>query len=373
MSAEQQPSTDTFTSGANGSGSTAESSVQSLGTDVLGHVMSDEPGTPRVVVLGGGTGLFTALSGLRRHDLHLTAVVSMADSGGSSGRLRDEFGFLPAGDVRRCLVALAADDNVGLLLRELFEYRFERGTGLAGHNFGNLLLTALNDLTGRMDVAIVEASRLLRVKGEVLPVTLSDSHLYAELADGQVVQGESAIDTRRDSTPIQRVYLQPAAQATEAACAALESADLIMIGPGDLYTSIVPNLLVDGVREAIRASKAPTVYVCNLMTKHGETDGYAASDFLRVITEYLGEDELDMALVSYYEAVPRDVLARYREEQSVPVSIDQERCYQYVQQLVVKPLASAGTLVRHDPDRLADAVLAILQQGAAKSVAASSS
>jgi uncharacterized cofD-like protein len=316
----------------------------------------------RIVVIGGGTGLFTALSGLRRHDLDLTAIVTMADSGGSSGRLRDEFGFLPAGDVRRCLVALAADDKVDLLLRQLFEYRFERGGDLAGHNFGNLLLTALTDLTGGMEQAIREASRLLRVRGHVLPVTLANTHLYASLEDGRTIEGEAAIDTRQDSAPIGRVYLDPPAEATPAALEAIASADMVVIGPGDLYTSLLPNVLVAGVRDAIAQSPAITVYVCNVMTKHGETDRYAASDFLRVVTHYLGDGVLDAALLSYYESLPPDVLARYQAQHSSPVSIDLESCYQYAPRLMVRPLAHAGTLVRHDPERLAEALLAILQE-----------
>lgn len=320
--------------------------------------------TPRVVVLGGGTGLFTALTGLRRHELDLAAVVSMADSGGSSGRLRDEFGFLPAGDVRRCLVALAADDATGLLMRQLFEYRFERGEGLAGHSFGNLLLTALTHLTGGMDDAIIEASRLLRIKGQVLPVTLTDTHLFAHLADGRTIAGEGAIDTRRESLPIRQVYLDPPAQATEAAVEAILQADMVVIGPGDLYTSIVPNLLVEGIREAIAESQARTVYVCNVMTKHGETDGYGASDFLRVVTTYLGPEVLDVALLSYYERLPLQVLSRYQAAHSAPVSIDLEQCYRFAPQLMVRPLAAAGTLVRHDPEALADALLTILRDPA---------
>lgn len=318
--------------------------------------------TERIVVLGGGTGLFTALTGLRRHDVDLTAVVTMADSGGSSGRLRDEFGFLPAGDVRRCLVALAADDTVGMLLRQLLEYRFDRGEGLAGHTFGNLLLIALNDLTGGMDGAITEAAHLLRVQGQVLPVTLSNTHLYAELSNGETIEGEAAIDSRRDSVPIQRVYLAPPPQVNPAVLAAIELADLVVIGPGDLFTSVLPNLLVDGVRESIAASAGQVVYVCNVMTKHGETDGYAASDFLRVVTQYLGEGVLDAALLSYYESLPRDVLVRYQEERSVPVSIDLERCYEYAPRLMVRPIAAAGTLVRHDPERLGAALLALLHE-----------
>jgi uncharacterized cofD-like protein len=318
--------------------------------------------TARIVVIGGGTGLYTALTGLKRHDVDLTAVVTMADSGGSSGRLRDEFGYLPAGDVRRCLVALAADDNVNLLLRQLFEYRFDRGGDLAGHNFGNLFLTALAGLTGGMEQAIVEAAHLLRVQGHVLPVSLTDTHLYAVLANGQTLAGEAAIDTRRDSTPIERVYLNPPAEATADAIAAIMEADMVVIGPGDLYTSILPNLLVQGIAQAIADSPASTVYVCNVMTKHGETDRFAASNFLRVVTQYLGEGVIDTAVLSYYESLPRDVLERYRSEHSGPVSIDQEECYQYARRLMVRPLAAAGTLVRHDSDRLAEALMDVLRE-----------
>jgi len=324
--------------------------------------------TDRIVVLGGGTGLFTALSGLRRHDVDLTAIVTMADSGGSSGRLRDEFGSLPAGDVRRCLVALAADDHVGLLLRRLFEYRFQRGTGLTGHSFGNLLITALADLTGGMDTAITEAGQLLRIKGQVLPVTLSHSHLFAELANGEIVVGEEAIDLRRDSVPIKRVYLEPVAQATPEALHAIRQADMVVIGPGDLYTSLLPTLLVEGIREAVGESDGLATYVCNVMTKHGETDGYSASDFLRAVTGCLGEGILDAALVSYYESLPREVIARYQDEGASPISIDQGRCAEYVARLMVRPLAAAGTLVRHDPERLADALLDLLHESRKVSV-----
>jgi uncharacterized cofD-like protein len=318
--------------------------------------------THRIVVVGGGTGLFTALSGLRRHDVDLTAVVTMADSGGSSGRLRDEFGTLPAGDVRRCLVALAADDSVGLLLRQLFEYRFDRGEGLAGHTFGNLLLTALGDLTGSMDGAIAEAARLLRIEGQVLPVTLAHSHLYAELVSGRILEGEKAIDTRKEAESIKRVYLDPPAECTEAAREAILSADMVVVGPGDLYTSLMPNLLVQGIREAIAQSSAFSVYVCNVMTKHGETDGYAASDFLRVVTESLGDGVLDAALLSYYESLPKELLQRYQSEHSNPISIDLEKCYAYAPRLMVRPLAAAGRLVRHDPDLLAAALLDMLHE-----------
>jgi uncharacterized cofD-like protein len=213
-----------------------------------------------------------------------------------------------------------------------------------------------------MEQAIRETSRLLRVRGQVLPVTLVNTHLYAVLEDGRTVEGEAAIDTRRDSVPIDHVYLEPPAEATPGAIAAIASADMVVIGPGDLYTSLLPNVLVGGIREAIADSPATTVYVCNVMTKHGETDRYAASDFLRVVTQHLGEGVLDAALLSYYESLPRDVLSRYQAQHSGPVSIDLERCYEYAPRLMVRPLAHAGTLVRHDSEKLAEALLAILRE-----------
>jgi len=309
----------------------------------------------RVVAVGGGTGIYAVLTGLRHYTNNITAVVSMSDNGGSSGRLRDEFGYLPPGDVRRCLVALASDEDA-LLLRQLFEYRFDRGLGLHGHTFGNLLLTALTDILGSTDVAIEEAGRLLHIRGHVLPVTLTDTTLCARLADGHVISGETDIDIRKahHGVPTEEVYLQPLATMHAPVLEAMADADLIVLGPGDLYTSVVPNLLVDGIPEAIRTSRAKCVYVCNVMTKHGETDGYAASDFIRAINRYLGEEGvLDCAVLNYHESLPRELYEKYKGEHAEPVVIDLGRCYESVPQLAIRPLTATGMLVRHDPQRLA--------------------
>lgn len=317
-----------------------------------------------IVVIGGGTGTYTALIGLKRHAVNLTAIVSMADDGGSSGRLRDEFGHLPPGDVRRCLLALSSDDSA-MMLRKLFEYRFDRGNGLNGHSFGNLFLTALTELTGRTEQAISEAARLLGVKGTVLPVTLSDSRLCAELEDGTVIYGESNIDIRAENPEgrISRVYLAPPAAANPAALAAFERADVIVIGPGDLYTSILPNLLVAGVPEAIERSPAIRIYVCNLMTKHGETDGFRASDFVREVQRYLGvASSLDRVIVNDSSDFPEYLLQRYALEKAFPVEADLARCADLGPQPHFYPLAATGTLLRHDPTKLARVILDIAEQ-----------
>src|SRR5947209_3938650 len=313
----------------------------------------------RAVVIGGGTGIYAVLTGLRHYTSNITAVVSMSDNGGSSGRLRDEFGYLPPGDVRRCLVALASDAD-SMLLRQLFEYRFEKGLGLNGHTFGNLLLTALTDILGGSDRAIEEAGHLLRIRGRVLPVTLDATTLCARLRDGHEICGETDIDVRKvhHEVPIDHVYLRPVAQATPAVLHAIEQADLVVLGPGDLYTSVIPNLLVGGVAGAIRASQARKVYLCNVMTKHGETDHYAASDFIRAINRYLG-GPVDCAVLNYHESLPRQLYEKYRREHAEPVAIDLARCYELVEQLAIRPLTATGALVRHDPVRLADTLLEV--------------
>lgn len=320
---------------------------------------------PRVVVIGGGTGVYTALLGLKRYTSQLTAIVSMADSGGSTGRLRDEFGHLPPGDLRKALVALASDDEAGLTLRRLFEYRFDRGVGLTGHTFGNLFLTALTEITGSTEQAIHEAAHILNVRGRVVPVTLDHTQLVARTVSGEIIRGETNIDVRTENTddPIDMVYLDPSAEANPQAVAAIEEADIILLGPGDLYSSIIPNLLVGDVPDAIRRSSAVKVFVCNIMTKHGETDGFRASDFIRQILRYLGEDsELDYVIVNYHQRLPASVRRRYAESKSEPVNIDLTDCYQLVPNMVVRPLTAVGAYVRHDPHLLANAVMEVFEQ-----------
>lgn len=316
---------------------------------------------PRVVAIGGGTGMFAVLTGLRHYTNNITAVVTMSDSGGSSGRVRDEFGYLPPGDVRRCLLALASWDEDSLLLRQLFDYRFDRGLGLNGHSFGNLLLTALTDILGGEEQAIDEAGRLLHIRGRVLPVTLSDTTLCARLDNGHVIRGETDIDIRKDhhDSAISEVWLDPPGAPNPDVITALETADLVVLGPGDLFTSVIPNLLVQGVADAIRSSPAKCAYVCNVMTKHGETDNFAASDFIREVGRYLGQDTLDYAILNYHESLPRELLDRYKESHAAPVDLDLGNCYEMVPGLRIRPLTRTGALVRHDPELLAVTLMEI--------------
>lgn len=319
---------------------------------------------PKIVVIGGGTGTFVVLSGLRDYPIDLTAIISMADSGGSSGRLRDEFGILPPGDVRQALLALSTLPLEKVSLRRLLEYRFKNGVGLRGHSFGNLLLTALNEITGRADLAIAEAEKILDVKGRVLPVTLTDSHLCARLEDGTIIKGETNIDIRRvrPQLKILDVFLDPPAKIFPQAKKAVLEADLIVLGPGDLYTSTIPNLLVEGVCQAIAKSKATVVYVCNLMTKHGETDGFAVSDFVKEVQRYLGEakKKLKFVLVNNRVKVSSALLHRYRQEKAYPVRYDKEKCQNLGVEIISLPLVTAGQLLRHDPKKLAKIIFSLL-------------
>ncbi len=239
---------------------------------------------PRIVAIGGGTGLSTLLRGLKEYTTNLTAIVTVADDGGSSGRLRSEFGILPPGDFRQCLVALA---DVEPLMQRLFQYRFREGQGLEGHSFGNLFILAMTEITGNFERALRESSRVLAVRGQILPSTLENITLCAEYDDAATVAGESLIPKR--GRPIRRLFLQPAQPpAYPEAIRAILEADLIVIGPGSLYTSVLPNLLVEDITRAIRASTALKVYVCNVATEPGETDNFQVRDYVRVLEEHVG-------------------------------------------------------------------------------------
>lgn len=317
---------------------------------------------PKIVSIGGGTGSYNLLSGLKHHDCDLTAVVTMMDSGGSSGRLRDEFGHLPPGDLRQCLLALSHDDHSGRVLRQLFNYRFNKGNGLDGHSFGNLFLTALTEVTGSAERAIDEMGRLLNIKGRVLPVTLTKSNLSARLRNGTIVEGETNIDRRKTApdVPIDYVYLEPKAFVHPLTAEAITDADAIVIGPGDLYTSIVPNLLVEGVNEALERSKGIRIYVCNLMTKPAESDGFQASDFIREVQNYLGSRVALNHVIVNNQALPEHIATRYLGERSTQVAFDEEACLALVEDILPRPLMAVANFVRHDPDLLADAVLELL-------------
>lgn len=306
----------------------------------------------RIVTIGGGTGQFTLLSGLKAlPETALTAVVSMADSGGSSGRLRDEFGALPPGDVLKALLALSS--LPGDVARDLLQHRFADGA-LAGHTSGNMLLTMLASYSGSFLEAVRALGAMLQVQGEVLPVTTGNITLRARLVDGTVVVGETAIDVPSDRARprIAEVWLEPNALALPQVAAAIKSADVVALGPGDLYTSVLPVLLVRGVAQALRESRARIVYVCNTMTKPGETDGYTAARFVAAVEQVLGRP-VDTVVAN---AAPPDaaVAARYAAEGSFPVEIDLTGRH-----VLATDLLRKAELARHDPEKLA-AVFAAL-------------
>lgn len=321
----------------------------------------------RVVVLGGGTGTFTVLSGLKTYPIDLAAIVSIVDNGGSTGVLRDELGVLPPGDIRQCLVALAEGDDV---LRTLFTYRFHEGS-LSGHTFGNLFLSALQKITGDSLSAVQEAQRILHVRGRVIPVSAYGSNLYAELFDGTTIEGQHQIDEATGSrAAIRRCFLSPAVRANPEALDAIKKADLLVMGPGDLFTSLIPVLLVEGIATAIAASQAKIVYIMNLATKHGQTDGYTASRYLEVVEQYLQGRTIDYCLINTSEP-SMDIVHRYEEAGEALVHDDLARS---VTEIIRTPLVSEAivtpvqgdtirrSLLRHDPTRLAEVLAGLLDR-----------
>lgn len=307
------------------------------------------------MALGGGTGLSTLLRGLKEYTDNITAIVTVTDTGGSSGRLRLELGMLPPGDVRNCLVALADTEP---LMEQLFQYRFPGGSGLAGHSFGNLFLATMCEVVGDFEGAIKETSRVLKVRGQVLPATLTSANLVAEYVDGTVARGETSIC--RPGVPIRRLSLDPPeCQPVPDALAAIATADLIVLGPGSLYTSILPNLLVQGIPEALASSPAVKVYVVNVMTQPGETDGYTAADHIRAVVDHGGQQIIDWALVNTQGPVG-GTLVRYREEGAEPVSVNRQELEGFGLRIKEAPLLYVNDMARHDPDKLAQSVLALL-------------
>lgn len=310
---------------------------------------------PRIVALGGGTGLSTLLRGLKAYSSNITAIVTVADDGGSSGRLRQEFGVLPPGDIRNCLAALADSER---LLTDLFQYRFTTGEGLSGHSFGNLYLTALTEITGNLEQAIAASSRILAVRGQVLPATLDHVHLWAEMADGRRIEGESQIP--KAGGEIVRVGCTPShPQALPRALEALADADLILVGPGSLYTSVIPNLLVPEITEAIRQSTAPKVYICNAMTEPGETQNYTVSRHLQAIEAVAGERLCDAVLVQKFAPSP-PILAHYAQAGAGFVELDRPQVlamgYRILLAQLLEEDAQTGR-VRHNSQRLAQVIL----------------
>lgn len=326
-----------------------------------------------VVVIGGGTGTYPILRGLKKYsdDITITAVISMADSGGSTGRLRDEFGQLPIGDVRMALTALASDlDENDELLRELFLHRFDKGEGLNGHNFGNLLMVALTQILGSEAEAVKAASRILRVKGKVLPVTHDDVQLVATYDDGVVVEGEHWIDEpseERQAHTVKQLTTKPLGKITQEAADAISKADLILLGPGDLYASLLANCVIEGFPEAIRGSKAQFVFASNLMTRPGQTHGMTAAAHVNEVARYVGQMP-DVVIVNT-GIVPTHLLHRYAEGFQFPVidDCDTLSCKVIRADLLSKDevIKKKGdvlqrSLVRGDGDRSAELLMSLL-------------
>lgn len=326
--------------------------------------MQDNPLVPgaRVVVIGGGTGSFVLLSGLKRYTQHITALVNMSDDGGSTGQLRDELGVLPPGDARQCLVALSDSEKV----RDLFNYRFEEGS-LKGHAFGNLFLTALEKMTGNFAEAVELASEVLSVTGTVLPVTLSNVTLCMRTADGTVTKGEHKIELANFDSSRPELWLEPDPKLNPAAIVALEQADMIVIAPGDIYNSLGPALIVPGLGEALCRSKAKKVYVCNLVTKPGQSDGFKAHDFADEIERFIGQPCLDWVL--YNDKPPsEELLEKYAHEGEYAVEVDtkafEDAHYRSKGSALISngitsepsaadAIAHMRSYIRHDPDRIA--------------------
>jgi len=324
---------------------------------------------PRVVTIGGGTGSYSSLMGLKRHPLRLTAIVNMIDDGGSSGKLRDELGVLPPGDVRQCLVALSESSK---LLRDMFSYRFEEG-GLRGHSFGNIFLSTLEKKTGSMKKAISEVGKILRIKGNVVPVTFTKSNLCVDLEDGKTIVGETHIDVvekKEKRAPIKNIYLMPKAKLNDDAKKAIEEANFILIGPGDLYTSIIPNILVMGVSKAIKNSRAKKIFVLNLMTKYGHTSGFGAKKHLEELEKYMGKNIIEYVLINSKKP-KRKVLSWYEEYEEYPVKDDlgESKRYKVVRKDLLKDVMVnqnsndmlRRSIIRHDSKKLAEEVMRIIK------------
>jgi uncharacterized cofD-like protein len=309
---------------------------------------------PRVVAIGGGTGLSTLLRGLKEHTSNITAIVTVADDGGSSGRIREQLKLLPPGDIRQCIAALADAEP---LVTQLFQYRFEKGSDLEGHSFGNLFIAAMAGVTGSFERAVQESSRVLAVRGRILPSTLEDVTLWAELADNTTVAGESRIPA--SGCPIKRVFLSPAGVAAyPEAVQAILTADLVVVGPGSLYTSILPNLLVKDIARALMVTSAPVVYVANIATQPGETLGYYLQDHVKAICEHVGFEPFDYVLVN--NSAPRPMPAEWRIDYVLPES---GTSFIFGAEVVTADLISEDRLTRHDPAKLGAAVMQIASRG----------
>jgi len=313
---------------------------------------------PKIVTVGGGTGLSVLLSGLKEYTSNITAIVTVADDGGSSGRLRQQFDILPPGDIRNCLVALA---DASTLMRDLFQFRFDQSSELSGHNFGNLFITVMTRLTGDFEKAIKETSKVLALRGQVIPSTLNNVALVAQHKDGTTTEGEDRIP--KAHLPIDKVYLKAigSSVATPEAIKAIEEAQVIVLGPGSLYTSIIPNLLIKEITDSIVASGAIKIYVCNAMTQPGETDGYSASDHIKALIRHSHASIFDYSILNTGE-ISKDALKRYAQEDSYPVVNDTKKIESMGYRIIEDDIIIAKDVVRHDPLKLAKVIISFIEE-----------
>lgn len=301
---------------------------------------------PKIVAIGGGTGLPVLLRGLKQHTSNLTAIVTVGDDGGSSGRLRQELGVLPPGDLRNCIAALAEAEP---LMTSLFQYRFNEGSGLEGHSFGNLFIVAMSGVTGNFEEAVRETSRVLAVRGQILPSTLHHVTVHARTADGEMISGEHNITEH--GSRIAEIFLQPSTiEINPEASRAILEADLIVVGPGSLLTSVLPNLLVNGVRQRLAVSRATKVYVCNVATQHGETDDFSVSDHFRTLVQHVGPGLFDYVLANDNVAGPLPDAWH-----SQPVAVDKQTIDGA--RVITADVISEKNRYHHDPEKLASAIM----------------
>ncbi|WP_195574829.1 gluconeogenesis factor YvcK family protein [Paenibacillus sp. 1001270B_150601_E10] len=322
----------------------------------MGQRSKKQEQRPRIVVMGGGTGLSVMLRGLKEKPLDITAIVTVADDGGSSGILRNELQMPPPGDIRNVLTALA---DVEPSLSEMLKYRFKQGTGLAGHSLGNLILAAMSDITGDFVAGVRELSRVLAVRGRVLPAANEAVLLKAEMIDGTIVEGESNIP--KHGKRIKRVFLEPDdVEPLQEAVDALREADAILIGPGSLYTSIIPNLLVPKLAQAVIESQAVKMFVCNVMTQPGETDNYTVSDHLTAVQEHVGSQLFDYVIVNDGE-IPPQVQDLYAEKGSTAVQLDLDEVTKQGYKVIADSLVLFRTYLRHDAAKLSHHIYQLVE------------
>ena len=311
---------------------------------------------PKIVVIGGGSGISVVLRGLKYLPVDLTAIVTVADDGGSSGFLRKEFDMPAPGDLRNVMVALS---NVEPLTEEVFQYRFKEDSFIGGHPLGNLLIIAMKELTGDIRTAVDRLRKLFNIKGKILPATTEKIVLMAEKENGKIVEGESHIPVIGEK--IKRVYYKNEVEAPEENLKALEEADLIIFGIGSLYTSIIPNLLLKGIKESLKKSKAKKIYICNAMQQPGETEGYTVSDHIKAINDNIGEGVIDSVIVDPRD-IPQDILVRYKSMNSDKVELDREKIKEYNVNLIERDILEIDPkgMVRHHPYKLSAIIYSLI-------------